>query len=69
MPLGSELVVIVRALGLMVRLSDLVAAAAVGLAESVTITVTVPLNGAVGVPLIVLPVTLSVEGRPDAVNV
>ena len=68
-PFGSEVVVIVSGAELMVRLSGFVAVAGVGVAESVTITVTVPLNGAAGVPVIWVPLSVSVAGRPDAENV
>ena len=72
MPLGNGEVVVMLSGGgaaLIVRLSGFVVVTAVGVAESVTVTVTMPLKGTVGIPLIKLLLTLRPEGKPDAVNV
>ena len=53
----------------MVRLSVVGGELTDGVAASWAVTVTLPLKVALGVPVIWLPLTVSVEGRPVAVNV
>src|ERR1700736_2096288 len=55
--------------GLIVRLSVFGAELTGGVLVSVAVTTTLPLKGAAGVPVIWLPVTLSVGGKPLAVKV
>ena len=69
-PFGSgEVVVTVTGAALMVRLSVVGGELTDGVAASWAVTVTLPLKVALGVPVIWLPLTVSVEGRPVAVNV
>ena len=55
--------------GVIVRLSVFGGELTAGIAESVAVTVMLPLKVAAGVPVIWLPFTLKVEGRPVAENV
>ncbi len=66
MPFGKEVVATVTGARI-VRFSVL--GAEVTDVESVAVTVTDPLNAALGVPVMLLPVTLRPAGRPVAVKV
>lgn len=55
--------------GSIVRAKTFAGEVTAGVLESFTVIVTLPLKGAPGVPVIWLPATLRLEGRPVAVNV
>ena len=67
-PDGSEVVVIFRAGALTTRGNDVVAVSA-GVELSVTVSLTLEVPAAVGVPVMVWPLTLNPAGSPVAVKV